>query len=43
MRSLQQAYLIGVEGVTEVWLVRHADVYDQREVVSDPPLSPLGR
>ena len=43
IRSLQQAYLIGVEGVTEVWLVRHADVYDQREVVSDPPLSPLGR
>jgi probable phosphoglycerate mutase len=35
--------LIGVEGVTEVWLVRHADVYDQREVVPDPPLSPLGR
>jgi 2,3-bisphosphoglycerate-dependent phosphoglycerate mutase len=35
--------LIGVEGVTEVWLVRHADVYDQGEVVSDPPLSPLGR
>jgi len=43
IRSLQQAYLIGVEGVTEVWLVRHADVYDQGEVVSDPPLSPLGR
>ena len=43
MRSLQEAYLIGVDGVTEVWLVRHADVYDQREVVSDPPLSPLGR
>ena len=34
--------MIGVEGVTEVWLVRHADVYDQREVVSDPPLSLLG-
>ncbi|MDQ6712013.1 MAG: histidine phosphatase family protein [Candidatus Dormibacteraeota bacterium] len=43
MRSLQRAYLIGVEGVTEIWLVRHADVYDQLEVVSDPPLSPLGR
>jgi probable phosphoglycerate mutase len=43
IRSLQQAYLIGVEGVTEVWLVRHADVYDQRELVSDPGLSPLGR
>ena len=43
IRSLQRAYLIGVEGVTEIWLVRHADVYDQRELVSDPALSPLGR
>jgi len=43
MRSLQRAYLIGVEGVTEVCLVRHADVYDQGEVVADPSLSPLGR
>jgi probable phosphoglycerate mutase len=43
MRSLQQAYLIGVEGVTEIWLVRHADVYDGIEYVPDPPLSPLGR
>ena len=42
IRSLQRAYLIGVEGVTEIWLVRHADVYDQGELVSDPPLSPLG-
>jgi len=43
MRSLQHAYLIGVEGVTEIWLVRHADVYDGIEYVPDPPLSPLGR
>jgi probable phosphoglycerate mutase len=43
MRSLQRAYLIGVEGVTEIWLVRHGDVYDQLEEVPDPPLSPLGR
>jgi probable phosphoglycerate mutase len=42
IRSLQRAYLIGVEGVTEIWLVRHADVYDQGELVSDPSLSPLG-
>ena len=42
IRSLQRAYLIGVEGVTEIWLVRHADVYDNGELVSDPPLSPLG-
>ncbi len=34
--------MIGVEGVTEIWLVRHADVYDQGELVSDPSLSPLG-
>lgn len=43
MRSLREAYLIGVEGVTEVWFARHADVYDALEEVSDPPLSPLGR
>jgi probable phosphoglycerate mutase len=43
MRSLQQAYLLGVEGVTEIWLVRHGDVYDGIEYVPDPPLSPLGR
>jgi probable phosphoglycerate mutase len=43
MRSLQHAYLIGVEGVTEIWLVRHADVYDGIDYVPDPPLSPLGR
>ena len=42
IRSLQRAYLIGVDGVTEIWLVRHADVYAQGELVSDPPLSPLG-
>jgi 2,3-bisphosphoglycerate-dependent phosphoglycerate mutase len=42
IRSLQRAYLIGVEGVTEIWLVRHADVYDQGELVPDPSLSPLG-
>jgi len=43
MRSLQRAYLIGVEGVTEIWLVRHADVYHELEQVPDPPLSRLGR
>jgi 2,3-bisphosphoglycerate-dependent phosphoglycerate mutase len=42
MRSLRRAYLIGVEGVTEIWLVRHADVYDGLEDVPDPPLSRLG-
>jgi probable phosphoglycerate mutase len=43
MRSLEQAYLLGVEGVTEVWLVRHADVYDGLTDVHDPPLSARGR
>jgi broad specificity phosphatase PhoE len=43
MLALERAFLIGVEGVTEVWLVRHADSYrDMRDAV-DPPLSALGR
>ena len=42
MRSLRHAYLIDVEGVTEIWLVRHADVYDGLEDAQDPPLSRLG-
>jgi len=43
MRSLERSYLLGVEGVTEIWLVRHADVYDALVDVEDPPLSPRGR
>jgi len=43
MRSLEAAFLIGVEGVTEVWLVRHADCYRNMVEVDDPPLSHLGR
>jgi probable phosphoglycerate mutase len=43
MRSLEAAFLIGVEGVTEVWLVRHADCYEGMSEGADPPLSPLGR
>lgn len=43
MRSLERAYLIGVDGVTEIWLVRHADVYDRLEEPDDPPLSDRGR
>ncbi len=27
MRSLEAIFLIGVKGVTEIWLVRHADCY----------------
>lgn len=43
MRSLEAAFLIGVEGVTEIWLIRHADCYQGMAVTEDPPLSPLGR
>ena len=43
MRSIEQAYLIGVDGVTEVWLVRHADVYATLDDFDDPGLSPRGR
>src|ERR1700681_4226977 len=43
MRSLEAAFLIGVEGVTVIWLVRHGDCYEGMVEASDPPLSPLGR
>src|SRR5260370_38171515 len=43
MRSLEAAFLIGVEGVTEVWLVRHADGYGGMSEGAGPQLSPLGR
>jgi len=43
MRSLEAAFLIGLEGVTEVWLVRHADCYRDMVTADDPPLSALGR
>src|SRR2546422_6216447 len=42
MRSLEAAFLIGVEGVPEVWLVRHADCYRDMVEVDDPPLSAFG-
>jgi broad specificity phosphatase PhoE len=43
MRSLEATFLIGVEGVTTIWLVRHGDCYEGMTEGSDPPLSPLGR
>jgi broad specificity phosphatase PhoE len=43
MRSLEAAFLIGVEGVTEIWLVRHGDCYEGMAEGADPPLSPTGR
>ena len=43
MRSLEAAFLIGVEGVTEIWLIRHADCYEDLGDPVDPPLSKVGR
>lgn len=43
MRSIERAYLIGVPEATEIWLVRHADCYDEIGELGDPPLSPAGR
>src|SRR2546428_8471507 len=43
MRSLEAAFLIGVEGVTEIWLVRQGDCYEGMAEGPDPPLSPAGR
>ena len=43
MESLEKTFLIGVEGVTEIWLVRHADCYQGLTTTDDPPLSTLGR
>ena len=42
MRSLEAAFLIGVEGVTVIWLVRHGDCYEGMSEGTNPPLSPLG-
>jgi probable phosphoglycerate mutase len=43
MRSLEASFLIGLEGVTEIWLVRHGDCYEGMSDGADPPLSALGR
>lgn len=43
MRSLESSFLLGIEGVTEIWLVRHADCYTDLTDTADPPLSALGR
>jgi len=43
MLALEKAFLIGVEGVTEILLVRHADCYRDMAQAEDPPLSALGR
>jgi len=43
LRSLEEAFLIGVPGTSEVWLVRHADCYQGMTAHEDPPLSEAGR
>ena len=43
MRHLEAAFLIGVEGTTEIWLVRHGDCYEGMDESPDPALSPRGR
>lgn len=43
MRALEAAYLIGVEGATEIWLIRHGDCYEDLLDENDPGLSGLGQ
>jgi len=43
MHAIERAFLVGVEGATEVLLIRHADGYDEAEDEVDPPLSSRGR
>src|ERR1700730_7484682 len=43
MRSLEAAFLIGIPGTTEFWLIRHADCYEAMTSHEDPPLSETGR
>jgi probable phosphoglycerate mutase len=47
LEEMHERNLVGVEGVREVWLVRHGDAYTGMEGlgegVIDPPLTRLGR
>jgi 2,3-bisphosphoglycerate-dependent phosphoglycerate mutase len=43
MRSLEAAFLMGVDGVTVIWLVRHGDCYEGMTDAVNPPLSATGR
>lgn len=46
MRRIEEVFLHGVPGVTEVWLIRHGDCYEglSSDVSApDPPLSDFGR
>jgi 2,3-bisphosphoglycerate-dependent phosphoglycerate mutase len=43
MRSIEAAFLIGVDGASEIWLVRHGDCYEDDMSGEDPSLSDRGR
>ncbi len=43
LERMQRAFLVGVDGMTEVWLIRHADAYRDGPSGPDPGLSRLGR
>ena len=43
MRRIERRFLIGVDGATEILLIRHADIYEGHPGGQDPPLSDLGR
>lgn len=47
LEEMHERHLVGVEGVQEVWLVRHGDAYTGMEGlgsgVVDPPLTQLGQ
>jgi probable phosphoglycerate mutase len=43
MRRIERRFLIGVDGATEILLIRHADIYKGHPGGQDPPLSDLGR
>jgi 2,3-bisphosphoglycerate-dependent phosphoglycerate mutase len=42
MRRVEQAFLFGVPGTTEIWLIRHGDCYQDMAETADPALSSLG-
>jgi broad specificity phosphatase PhoE len=42
MRRVEQAFLFGVPGTTEIWLIRHGDCYQDVAETADPALSSLG-
>lgn len=43
MRRIEEVFLHGVEGICEIWLIRHGDCYTDLVDPVDPPLSELGR